>query len=300
MKRKLNSGLVILLLSICCAIGCKKSITDPVTEPATPSVKLPDSTAASTAINTTVHPYPVTNPNQECVYAPNYGDSVVYPQPTTSNFYLYPKNPTNVQGTYFSWPGGLVLDSKTGAINLTLSETGSRYDIAFVQYGTTDTCISHLIVAGTAYLDSVYVLTRSSNSSAPYYNANPYAPSPCQYNHQGSGCVFDLYNVAKNKGIQVNNQTGAIDLQSTVKNAFGRYPVNGTVVNTTIYYVLNDNSNYAVQKIPLQLAYYNRRSDIPSALLSSITNKRNSALNNQLLSKGPSPRPPLIIIVRNF
>ncbi|HEY4936661.1 MAG TPA: hypothetical protein VII44_08780, partial [Puia sp.] len=177
-------------------------------------------------------------------------------------------------------------------------QTGQRYSVAFVQNGTTDTCLSQLIVAGAAYMDSVYVLS-ISDTAKPYYNANPYWPPPCLTN-QGEGCKFDYNNYAKNQGIVIDQKTGFIDLQKTMKNSlFGLLPINGTTVNTTIYYWLNDNSNYANQKIQLQMVYYNHKSDIPTGVLASITNKLLNTLGDLLLSKGPSPRPPLIIIVRD-
>ena len=80
---------------------------------------------------------------------------------------------------------------------------------------------------------------------------------------------------------------------------FGLIPLNGTTVNTTIYYKLNDNSNYAPQKIQLKLVYYNHKSDVPAAMLSTMTNYLFNTLNNLLISKGPSARPPLIVIVRS-
>ena len=78
-----------------------------------------------------------------------------------------------MHGTYLSWPDGLKMNAGTGAINLTKSETGQRYSVAFVKSGTTDTCMSQLIVAGAAYMDSVYVLSESDTTAKPYFNANP-------------------------------------------------------------------------------------------------------------------------------
>jgi hypothetical protein len=184
---------------------------------------------------------------------------------------------------------------------VTLSQTGQRYDIGFVQYGTSDTCVSQLIVAGTAYMDSIYVLAQGNPTAAPYFNANPNIPSPCQNSNWGNGCQFDYFDFAKKQGIEIDHQTGIINLQNTAKNIFGRNPVNGKTVNTTIFYKLNDNSNHASQQIPLQMIYFNHRSDIPPGLLATVTARGASAVNNQLLSKGPSPtRPPIIIIVRAF
>jgi hypothetical protein len=294
MKQNLYKGSLILLITFFCAIACKKSIDPaiPNTVGSTPH----DTTLAVPAVP--VVPYPV-GPVQECSFAPDYGDSIVYTQPPTNgDYYAYVQNNQGIQGTYLSWPGGLNLNPNTGAIDLTQSETGLRYSVAFVKSGTTDTCISQLIVAGAAYMDSVYVLT-VNDTAKPYFNANPNWPSPCQTN-QGKGCQFDYNDYAKNQGIVIDQHTGFIDLQKTMKKSlFGLLPINGTTVNTTIYYWLNDASNYADQKIQLQLVFYNHKSDIPAGLLSSITNNLINTLDNLLLSKGPSPRPPLIIIVRD-
>jgi len=292
MKQDLLKGSLILLLTILCAVACKKS-TSPVS-PDTGGTVQKDTTLA---VNPIV-PYPVI-PSQECNNAPDYGDSIVYPQPGTSNdYYVYPQNNQGVAGTYFSWPVGLVMDSKSGAIDLTQSETGARYSVAFVKSGTADTCLSQLIVAGAAYMDSVYVLAVSETTAKPYFNANPYGPPVCQGN-QGEGCQFDYNNFAHNQGIEIDQKTGFIDLQKTMqKSPFGLFPVNGTTVLTTIYYKLNDNSNFAGQQIQLKMMYYNHKSDIPSDLIATVTDNLFNTLNYLLLSKGPKTRPPLIIIVR--
>ncbi len=294
MKHNLPRELRTVLLCMVIFTACKKTTDTLPANSATNNAAARHDTSM-TAVNTTIHPYPIT-PVQECVYTPNYGDSIVYPQPSSGNSYVYPQNTQGIQGTYLSWPGGLVLDSNTGVINLTLSQTGERYDIAFVQYGTRDTCMSHLIVAGTAYMDSVYVLNQNNVTAAPYFNANPLTPSPCD----GNGCQFDYTKTAKKLGIEIDNETGIIDIQKTAKKVFGKNPFNGSTTNATIFYKLNDNSNNASQQLPLQFIYFNRRSDIPPALLATIASRNAGALNNQLLSKGPSPRPPLIIIVRSF
>jgi hypothetical protein len=296
MKRNLHIGSMILLATILLAAACKKSIEQPNQNQGTNH--LPDSTLINQTIPDTLIPYPA-NPTPECSTAPDYGDSIVYPQPPVSgDYYVNPINNQGVDGTYLSWPVGLTMNAKTGAIDLTRSETGQRYDVAFVKSGTTDTCLSHLIVAGAAYMDSVYVLAVSDTTAKPYFNANPYGPPVCQ-GTQGPGCQFDYNNYAHNQGIEIDQNTGFIDLQKTMKNSlFGLLPINGTTVNTTIYYKLNDNSNFAPQKIQLQLMFYNHKSDIPPSLLASITNKLLNALTDLLISKAPSTRPPIIIITR--
>jgi hypothetical protein len=297
MKRNLHKGLFVLLLSISFVTGCKKTLNTPENDP-TASASVVPHDSIFTAVYTTQNPYPVT-PVQDCIYAPNYGDSIVYPQPSSGNYYVYPQGTNGLKGKYYSWPLGLALDSNSGAINLSASQTGERYDVAFVQYGTTDTCISQLIVAGTSYIDSVYALSQSSKSSEPYFNANPYTPSPCDNKSGPSACQFDYNNYAKFQGVIVDSHTGFIDLQNTAKKAFGPFPFNGETILTTIYYKLDDNSNNAPQQIQLKLMYYDRKANVPASVLSTIRSNVSSTLNNQLLSKGPSPRPPLILIVRN-
>jgi hypothetical protein len=296
MKQNLFKGSLILLFTFVSVIACKKSVDQPVTGSDTNITH--DTTLTIPTVPPT--PYPV-NPVPECNNAPDYGDSIVYPQPASSNdYYVYPQNNQGLMGTYLSWPDGLNINSGTGAINLTRSETGQRYSIAFVKNGTTDTCMSQLIVAGAAYMDSVYVLSQSDTTARPYFNANPYVLSPCQGSSgPGSGCQFDYNNYAHDQGIEIDQKTGFIDLRKTMQQSpFGLIPLNGTTVYTTIYYKLNDNSNYAAQKIQLKMMYYNHKSDIPPNLLTTVTNNLLNTLNNLLISKGPSTRPPLIIIVR--
>jgi hypothetical protein len=296
MKRSLLPVYGILVSLILCATACKKSTDTPNQQN---QVVTPPSHDSTLTVTTPVIPYPA-NPVPECDNAPNYGDSIVFPQPNGSSDYtISPQNNQGLQGTYLSWPAGLALNAQTGAIDLTQSETGQRYSVAFVKQGTTDTCLTSLIVAGAAYMDSVYVLSQSDTTAKPYFNANPFAPAPCT-GTQGKGCDFDYNNFAHNQGIEIDQNTGFIDLQKTMKQSiFGLLPINGTTVYTTIYYELNDNSNFAPQKIQLQLVYYNKKSDIPAGLLATISNNILNTLGNLLLSKGPSPRPPLIIIVRS-
>lgn len=312
MKKNLQIGSTILVLVLLSLLACRKTI-DPVQEIAPkPPVRVdsashhPDSTknpidSLGLKKDTTTNvPYPQT-PLLGCTYSPDYGDSIVFTQPTNGQDYIiYPVNNGGVAGNYFAWPGGLVLNSQTGAINMTKSETGARYEIGFVKAGTTDTCLSKLIVAGAAYMDSVYVLADNETSAAPYFNADPYGPPVCTGSSGGQGCQFDYNNYAKNQGVVIDNHTGIIDLRRTMNNSlFGLLPIDGTTVNTTIYYKLNDNSNSAAQQIGLKLMFYNKKSDIPPSLLASVVNNLLNTLQNLLLSKGSSsPRPPLIIITR--
>ncbi|HWK03271.1 MAG TPA: hypothetical protein VNS58_06550 [Puia sp.] len=289
-------GLVLCLT----VLACKKSLS-PVPQPAgqtpqdstvTPIVK-PDSTATQTP------PYPQT-PVSGCSYAPNYGDSIIYPQPVTSQDYIVSPVNNPGPGKYLSWPIGLVIDSLTGAIDVTKSETGMKYAIGFVKNGTTDTCLNILIIGGAAYMDSVYVLSDGATTAVPYFEANPYLPAVCS----GGGCTFDVTGSAANLRVIVNQSTGVIDLKKTLDGssllggAFGLIPLNGVTVNVPIYYRLNDPSNNALQHINVQLIYYYSKSQIGQGLLANVLTKLDNLLAGNLISTTSNPRPPLVYIVR--
>jgi hypothetical protein len=279
-------SLPILLLVLLWTSACKKTID---------TQESPIQTTSTEPANYSGIPYPQ-NPSLDCKDAPNYGDTIIYPQPpANTDYFIQPKNNQGLTGTYYSWPAGLSINATTGAIDLTLSETGQRYAVAFVAAGSTDTCLAPLILAGASYVDSVYVLSESSKTAKPYFNANPYGPQPCL----GPGCFFDWNGFALNQGIIVDMNTGFINLTATMANhPFGLSPANGTILLTTIYYALNDNSNYAHQQIGLELMYFDSKKDIPQEILSTIAMNMNFTYSDVLLSKGPKPRPPLLVIVR--
>jgi len=217
-------------------------------------------------------------------------------------------------GKWFSWPEGLALDSTNGNINVSQSETGERYKIAYVKNGTHDTCVSQIILGGITYLDSVYVLQNNDTLAIPIYNANPNTPPVCDNsgdtdypgsngNGQGNGnskCQFDVdppKGQANDNGLKVRTISGIINLKKTLTDgkAFGSAtPANGTTTKITVQYRLNDNSGKALQHIQVQLMYYNKVSDIPASLMNDVKNKRNNFLNYKIVNG--RPRPPMLIL----
>jgi len=120
---------LIFILLIYAACSCKKTVEQ--NNPSSDNLVTHD-----TVYTAAVIPYPLTA-LQECSDAPNYGDSIVFTQPAnTTDYFVYPLTNQDLSGTYLSWPQGLVIDSKTGAIDLTKSETGQRYSVGFVKSGT--------------------------------------------------------------------------------------------------------------------------------------------------------------------
>jgi hypothetical protein len=276
----------------------------PVSTPPPPPPSLLDT--AVTRTDTPAVPLPQV-PVNSCSYAPTYGDSIIFPQPNNGQDYIV--LPVNSPGTgkYFSWPIGMVLDSITGAINLTKSETGMRYYIGFIKSGTTDTCLNQLIVGGAAYMDSVYVLDNGATKAYPYYDANPYMPPVCNGTGPGSGCTFDVTGSAAGQKVIVDKNTGVIDLKKTLNGtgllslggAFGLLPQDGQSITTRIYYRLNDPSNNALQHIDVQIAYFAQKSLLGVGLLGSITGALDSILSGNVISTSVNPRPPLLVIVRH-
>jgi hypothetical protein len=285
------------------ALACNKSALDEKLLYHRQSIRDTSQLVAKTDSQSTKKvPFPQTIPLGSCPLLPIYGDTIIFPQPAVGQDYIV--KPVNVPGPgkYLSWPEGMVIDSVTGAIDLTKSQTGMRYAIGFVENGTTDTCLSTLVVGGADYVDSIYVLADGQTTAIPYYDANPFLSTVCA----GNGCSFDVTGSAASQKVIVNTTSGVIDLQKTLNGtgilggAFGILPLNGQSLTTTIYYRLNDPSNSALQHIDVQIAYYSSKSQIGTGILGNIGTQIDNLLNFQLLSTTINPRPPLIIIVRSL
>ncbi|MFI5156225.1 MAG: hypothetical protein ACHQEM_08565 [Chitinophagales bacterium] len=304
MKLKLDlQRLIMFFTAIFLVYACKKSIqTDSTTLPTSNRQLNTDSGQANSNSINEDPPYPTVS-NYHCP-GPDYGDSIIYAQPV-SGLQDYIVKPLNNPGSgrYFSWPQGLMLNTATGAIDVTQSASGQRYSLGFVKDGTSDTCMQTLIIGGAAYTDSVYVLSKNQNTAIPYFDANPNNVSVCPSGSGTSGgpvCNWDLNGLAKLQNIRIDNHTGIIDLAKTLSDgAFGIIPLNGTTIQVDIYYTLVDNSNQAMQHTPVKLIYYDHKSSIPQSLLDQINSKRTNILDQVLILLGGNPKPPLIIITRD-
>ena len=297
---------VLAILLITSITACKKNIDD-----VTPAGNGVDGIDTSHQVTTdTAHRVALPlSKLTACPGAPDYGDSIFFVQPTTgADYIIQPINQPDT-GTYFAWPQGMIINKNTGAINVTKSEGGLRYNIGFVKKGTTDTCLQTIIVAGVSYADSLYVLNSNQRYAKPYYNADPNLTSICDGSGVpgGSNCAFDTDGQANSQHVVIDHNTGIIDLKNTASKAFGLLPLNGTTVTTTIAYRLNDNSNMALQHITVNLVYYYKKSDVPADLLTVVTEKLDKILNQLLLInlgtasqqiKYGNPRPPIIIVTR--
>ena len=244
-----------------------------------------------------------------CANAPNYGDSILFPQPKIGgDFFATPINNTGITGTYLSWPEGLKINRTTGAINLSQSETGVRYLVGFVKQGTTDTCVSQLIIGGMTYIDKIYAMDQNDTLAKPIFNADPFGPSICDASddtdypdNNGSGnnrCEFDEAapgSKANDQKLRVRTKSGIINLKKSLADGiFGPTVKNGDFKIIPIQYQLNDASNKATQSVSVKVMYYDKVSNIPAALQQEISSKTFSMFSYTIVNG--KPRPPLIII----
>lgn len=311
MKNKSWKYCIVLMLVIGIALSCRKLNDGSST---TQFSVVPDSVTILKSPFPGQVPYPV-DFTINCTNGPDYGDSIIYVQDNNKNDYIV--KPVNSPGTgkYYSWPLGLVLDSLTGAINVSQSEQGARYMIGFVKSGTTDTCMQQLILSGVSYVDSVYSLSNNDTLAYPYYNADVLAAAYCDPSGEGDypenggngndKCQFDgigkngKIHQANDVKIKVRSISGIINLKNTLASgAFGPNPYNGQVVKGVLAYQLNNQSKKAIQEMELRLVYYSSRSAIPAEILDYIATKRSNILVNAIIGKYGHTRPPLIILVQ--
>jgi hypothetical protein len=298
MKSKQCSGIYLLpFVLLLLAVACNKADH--------PENESDDKTKVDEVITTN----PLTAPNSTCPNAPNYGDTILFTKPATGgNFFVEPVNNTGVQGTYLSWPEGLILNRTTGSINLSQSETGVRYKVAFVKKGTTDTCVSQLVIGGMSYLDKIYALDQNDTLAKPIFNADPFGQSVCDASddtdypdNNGSGnnrCAFDNAapgSKANDQKLRVRTTSGIINLKKSMEDGlFGSNVKNGDFKMIPIQYRLNDASNNAVQTVTVQIMYFDKVSSIPQPLQLEVASKNTSMFNYQIVNG--KPRPPLLII----
>ena len=243
--------------------------------------------------------------NLQCDNGPRYSDSLIYNESGSGKDYIVKPTNNPGEGRYYSWPRGLILDSVNGAINVSKSESGLRYLLGFIKKGTNDTCFQTLILAGAAYVDSIYVLDKNQTLAKAYFDANAQSNSICvvapgEDDDNGSNGNDNCKFQSSSKKVKVRNITGAIDLKKTLdNNAFGRNPANGTAIKVTVSYQLKDKSNKSSQKLDVLMVYYESKSQIPQEVVDYIQQKRSAIFNQLVIGLKANPRPPLIVITRS-
>ncbi len=232
----------------------------------------------------------------------SYGDSIFYLRNTASN--IVSPIPMNRAGKFIGFPKGIELDSITGKIDLTESETGLRYKIMFVPSGTTDTISTKIVLAGINFYDGIYRLSQGDSIAMPIYNAKgvPYTPGLFG---TGTNNSFDDGNGCNNQGCAVSLTNGRINLAKSLRD--GAISSNhDSQKEFTYYYKMDDASGRALNKLKVKLYYYANQASIPQYLwdILNIDHAGTILRETQGRSNGPEttqavarPRPPCIIII---
>jgi len=284
--RKIYRFIILVFLTLCLFSSCKKDTIEDI----------------QNTDNEQNRPSSINNPRL------SYGDSIFYLKNQAGNYTILPISKPNISGTFKSIPLGLVLDSISGRINITQSETGIRYKIYYVAANGTALDSLKLVISGIDYKDAIYEIARTPNAydtAFPIYNARPELLLPCgdddedddgSIDDDDNQCVFDetdlnddgnddIPGVIQEK-LLVDIKKGTIDVEASFNaGIFGSTdPGNGVNKDFTFYYRLQDPSNRALNKITVRIYHFNRVSDIPQSLLDTL-NLRNS------ISTGVNSRP---------
>ena len=229
----------------------------------------------------------------------NYGDSIFYRKDQSDDYIITPFNAS--RGKYFSFPDGLVLDGNSGEVNISKSETGLKYAIAYIPDGKTDTSLAFITISGINYADGFYNLADGDSIAHSIYDAIPGAGIP----GINSGSVFDVGSNCNDQGCNVNVANGSINLAQTVRNGvFGSTPSNNDRHEFEMTYKLNDKSNGSENKLKVKLYYFKTMNDVTPEADSIISSRQGSIIGPgntipalAFSSSQVKPRPPCIFIV---
>ncbi len=229
-----------------------------------------------------------------------YTDSVFYVTGQPQDYIVMPVKA--LVGTYGGFPDGIDIDEKTGAVNVSKSETGLKYIITFIPAGKADTLFTFVTISGINYLDGFYKLNTADSVAQPLYNANRGAAIP----GVGSGSSFDVGSGCNSQGCNVLPVNGGINLAQTVRNGvFGKEPANNDRHEFELVYSVNDRSNKATNKLNVKLYYFKTMADVTQEAFDIIASRQGTiinaanppALSLAVKRKAAKPRPPCIFIV---
>jgi hypothetical protein len=243
----------------------------------------------------------------------SYGDSIFYIKNQATDYIVSPTQTR--EGTYSGFPEGVAIDEKSGAINVSKSETGLRYRISFVPAGSTDSIQTTIVISGINFLDGFYKLSTADSIIRPVYNADISGSIPGVNN----GTAFDIGSGCNTAGCNVNIAAGSINLAQTVRNGvFGATPSNNDRHEFDLNYEINDNSGKAPNTIRIKLYYFNSIADVTQEAYDIINARQGAVFGIQpkeilfagftstnsihgqtaVLGKAkPQPRPPCIFIL---
>jgi hypothetical protein len=227
----------------------------------------------------------------------------LYLKGQSEDYIVYPKEQR--AGTYSGFPEGIEIDDKTGAINVSKSETGLRYIITYTSPAG-ETSETKVVLSGITFKDQLYYLSDGDSIAMPIYNANTSRVLPL------SGSSFDEGNNANSGGCSVETTDGQINLAQTLRNGvFGTVPTNDAKQEFDILYRLNDDSKKSLNKIRVKVYYYETVNDLTPDLIETLQSRQDdgvfiglrtmpnitSAITSAKVAKAAKPRPPCIVVI---
>lgn len=230
-------------------------------------------------------------------YTLNYGDSILYLRAGGTNIF-YPTEQR--EGNYEGFPEGIEIDDKTGAIDISKSETGLRYRITHTAPDGTVTQ-TKVVLSGITFTDHFYRLSQGDSVAHPVYNADLNRILPL------SGSNFDDDNLANSGGCSVKTDNGRINLAETIRNGvFGFPPRNDAQQTFEIKYRINDASGKSQNKLKVLLYWYNTMADVPQYVWDILNGRtadgvflRGGTGSGDIIARAAKPRPPCVIIIAN-
>jgi hypothetical protein len=264
-----------------------------------------------------------------------YGDSIFSASVTGNEKKVFPVSKPSEPGYFAASLPGLDLDSATGRINISKSESGLRYQVYYLSFTNVPIDSAAITVSGIDYQDRVYDVASGAPEeqvAVPIYDMNPNLPMPCSNGSNGQGCKFDVTDLnndsvaditgANNSKLVIDTITGIINLKKSLDNGvFGQPPLgnpmamNGRKKDVTIYYSMGDGATRTLNKITVRLVYYQSRAMIPESMTLEINSRNQRYQTNALSANSGSAdysltsllyyttttlkpkRPPLIVIV---
>lgn len=171
-------------------------------------------------------------------------------------------------------------------------------------------------ISGIDYIDDIYDLTISDGKAIPVYHSPISVTLPCSGNDSTAtdACVFDETDVnldgkadipgARKNKLFVDPNTGIIDLRASMQaGIFGPNLFNGKKKRFNFFYRLNDETQRKLQKITVEVVFYQTPSDIPESVKAEIALRKtqysitySTMLMAYTITYQPK-RPPLIVIV---
>jgi hypothetical protein len=309
-----RAGIAILFVTFLCVLACQKN-------------NISTSESAFIASNDTLITDTLIN-DTSVFDTLSYGDTIFSASIIGNERRIYPVIRPGKPGYFMASLPGLDIDSITGRINISRSESGLRYEVFYVSQAKTIIASTSITITGVDYQDRIYDLNSASPEqqfAVPIYNMSPGLPLPCASGI--SDCKFDETDLngdlipdiigARNSKLVIDTASGVIDLKKTLDaGIFGAPPLgnpaalNGRKKDVTIYYRLKDGNTRSLKKITIRLVYYQSRALIPESMQLEINNRNqryvlqpgsSASSGDDLLALAyyysTPKRPPLIVIV---